>query len=1014
MHSRYFLHRTPSEPRASVGPTASDRVLPVGFVDVGDALPVSDDERRRGPVGFAPSEPVFVTELSFRRTPRPRPAVVRAASEPSSSDPGLSLGHAGWRPAAHPVDDVPETDVVDGAGEPTEQRAQERVPFHKRELTFRRRPTAVLGEASSQPAHDHELDPVAEVEQPAESTPGEERVPFYKREISLRRRKRGAGGDEDVVLGSSVEPDDPERDDTADAPPFDEPSLPFGFAVPAGEEEPVADDVDDEPSEPMAVEPAHDDETDDEDELPVEVVADATDEPAEIDGDPSGAGDDLAANGAEPQAEAEAESTAEDADTWDTSHVERNGDELAAELDEPDHEADGVVERVRAYLSVEQDETEGGFEGEDDVFDALDVDDDPSDLSELAPVEVISEAVSEPFDFGAVLDDGFDELDEYGVPLAPDKKEKRKRAKRSKEKTPKAARSSAAKGGRGGRRVVGLKIGASQLAAAVVTRQDGHDQLVQLARTPLDAGIVVDGEVRDADALETALRGFFEEHKLPRRDVRFGIASNRVGVRTVDLSGIDEADRFDNAVRFKAHEVLPVSFSESVLDYRVVEERIAENGDVTKRVLLAVAPKDQVVPFANACLGAGLRLAGVDLEALGLLRTFVPPQPPGTRLATDTATVVVAIGHESTTLLVAGGGLCEFTRLFDWGSLALQQGIAQELDVHLPEAATILHGLSLSGPGRGTIDEDMRQRALEAVRTRLTPFARELVSSLQFYQSQHGSLGIGEIVITGGASHLEGLADALHQMIGVSVRVGDPLQRLALSFPVDPEYEALIGSFAVPVGLAIEDDQSRGVNLMPTELRRERRTKTNPLLVAIPVAAVVPLAAMGFMFTKASGELSTQKDSLANVQAQIDALPEPTRPEIDPALASVQQQRAAALARVLGGRLAWDRVLGDLSRVLPSNVWLTSLSAQLPVATTAGAAVPAGVGATAAAPIPTGVTIQGYTYSVPDVARLLGRLGTLPSLRNVTLSATERKDIGKRPAISFTILADIASNGGAQ
>ena len=70
---------------------------------------------------------------------------------------------------------------------------------------------------------------------------------------------------------------------------------------------------------------------------------------------------------------------------------------------------------------------------------------------------------------------------------------------------------------------------------------------------------------------------------------------------------------------------------------------------------------------------AGLKLAGIDLEALGLLRAFVEPKPFAVRAVDDTATVVVSIGHESSTLLVAGGGACEFTRVFDWGGGALQE-----------------------------------------------------------------------------------------------------------------------------------------------------------------------------------------------------------------------------------------------------------------------------------------------------------------------------------------------------
>jgi Tfp pilus assembly PilM family ATPase len=82
-------------------------------------------------------------------------------------------------------------------------------------------------------------------------------------------------------------------------------------------------------------------------------------------------------------------------------------------------------------------------------------------------------------------------------------------------------------------------------------------------------------------------------------------------------------------------------------------------------------------------------------------------------------------------------------------------------------------------------------------------FARELVSSLQFYQNQPGSLGIGEIVLSGGTAHLAGLAEELERLIGVRVRVGDPLARMKVSKKVgEPDQ---IGSLAVAIGLGIED-----------------------------------------------------------------------------------------------------------------------------------------------------------------------------------------------------------------
>ena len=474
---------------------------------------------------------------------------------------------------------------------------------------------------------------------------------------------------------------------------------------------------------------------------------------------------------------------------------------------------------------------------------------------------------------------------------------------------------------------------------------------MQLARRPLEPGIVVDGEVRDRDALTSALKSFFQEEDLPRRDVRLGVASNRIGVRIFDIVGVEDQTRFDNAVRFKAHEVLPVAVHESALDYRVLSQRLTEDGQVSRRVLLVVAPRDQIDPLVDVAGRAGLGVLGVDLEALGLLRAFVEPVPAGTSTIDDTATVVVAIGHESSSLLVASDGVCEFTRVFDWGGNVLNEAIAQELEVPPAEAATILRHLSLSGPGRqlNGLDDDERARAVSVVRNRLTPFARELVNSLQFYQGQPDSLGIGGVVITGGTSHLEGLDQALHQLIGVGVTVGDPLTRVLVRHDLDAGIDAVIGSLAVPIGLAIDDAPMRGVDLSARGAAKPRNRHSALVAVGVPIAAAIPLIALGALYLGAHGTASSRSAELVEVQSQIAALPKPTVPSIDPSLPGSEVQRATGVANILGGRIAWEKMFRDVSRVLPENVWLDTMTATSPADASPAAAAASGAFSTATA-----------------------------------------------------------------
>lgn len=373
-----------------------------------------------------------------------------------------------------------------------------------------------------------------------------------------------------------------------------------------------------------------------------------------------------------------------------------------------------------------------------------------------------------------------------------------KEPKEKKPKTPKAPKAKAAGGAKGPKRVVGLKIGASGLAAARIAN-NGHAELLQLAREPLDPGVVVGGELRDPEALAEALKAFFRKHKLPRRGVRLGIASNRIGVRTLDIVGIVDPKQLANAIRFRAQEALPIPVEEAVLDYRILSESETEDGERICRVLLVVAYRELVDRYLAACRKAGLTVVGIDLEAFALLRSLAAARP-----TEEAALVAVAIGHDRSTFAVSDGTVCEFTRVLEWGGHALDVAVAQALDLTPPQAEPIKRSLSLAGgPAPEALTDEQAEGAREAMRRQVGAFARELVSSLQFYQGQPGSLGIGEIVLTGGTAHLDGLPDELERLIGVRVRLGDPLERVNPGKRLQtPEP---VGSLAVAIGLGMDD-----------------------------------------------------------------------------------------------------------------------------------------------------------------------------------------------------------------
>jgi type IV pilus assembly protein PilM len=350
------------------------------------------------------------------------------------------------------------------------------------------------------------------------------------------------------------------------------------------------------------------------------------------------------------------------------------------------------------------------------------------------------------------------------------------------------------------KRVVGLKIGASQIAAAQVVN-NGVPELVEVYREPLEPGLVVSGEIRDPETLGDVLKRFFELHKLPKRGVRLGLSNNRIGVRIFEIEGVTDPLQLENAIRFRAEEVLPIPLDQAVLDYVVLDEEVRADGSEWKRILLVVAYREVVDRYLQACRRAGLQVVGIDLEAFALLRTL---EAPTDRDSNAGALVAVAIGHDRTTIAVSTGRHCEFARVLDWGGWSLNVAIARELDRAPSEVESIKRQLSFADTTdvEGLTAEQVA-KTRNGIQRALATFARELVSSLQFYQAQPGALGIGEVVLTGGTAHMDGLVDALGELVGVPIRLGDPFGRIAVGPKVETDGQP--GSVAVAIGLGIED-----------------------------------------------------------------------------------------------------------------------------------------------------------------------------------------------------------------
>jgi Tfp pilus assembly protein PilN len=178
----------------------------------------------------------------------------------------------------------------------------------------------------------------------------------------------------------------------------------------------------------------------------------------------------------------------------------------------------------------------------------------------------------------------------------------------------------------------------------------------------------------------------------------------------------------------------------------------------------------------------------------------------------------------------------------------------------------------------------------------------------------------------------------------------------------------------------------RAVNLLPRDERAKRTTAEQaPIFVGLGLLLVV-FVALSVMFLGVSASVKDKQNALGDAKAQLATLPPLPKAQtaLEAGLAGEQKARVAAVTSALSRRVSWDRVLREFATVLPSDVWLTSLTAHAP--SSPASAAPAAPVAPGTAP--DGFVINGYTYSQDGVARLLSRLNVLPDLTNVQLQTS--------------------------
>ncbi len=515
-------------------------------------------------------------------------------------------------------------------------------------------------------------------------------------------------------------------------------------------------------------------------------------------------------------------------------------------------------------------------------------------------------------------------------------------------------------------RIVGLDIGTSAIRAVELTINEGaRPSLVSYGQVGLHPGAVIDGEIRDHAGVVQALQRLWSEGGFEERKVIVGIAGLRAITRELDMPTLPP-DELNDAVKFKADEVIPFPLDRSAISSKVIAQYTDPDGAPTIRVLVAAAHLDLIEAIVRATQDAGLEPVGIDLNTAALVRALYDPT------FTAGPEAIISVGAGLTLVVVHQAGLLQFVRTIDLAGESITESIASALDIPIPDAEAVKRKLSEPGIADARAQSACRQAVAELV--------SEIHNSIRFFASLPGRSPVARVLVTGAGAYTQGFLPQLQEGLNVPVSLASPLSLIDISqLPITPEEAAAINpNLAVPVGLGIPDPSATPFNLLPAEVaKKAEERRTYRLLAIVGIVLVVLLIGLSvlqaFRVHSAAGTVSTLNE-------QINVTKTVTIPKYNKAVILQKNVEAsqAQLVPVLSGVVDMLTVLNQLGQYQPKYAVYNSISIS---STASGTPTPGGA-------IQVGtVSINGNVPTGPQAADWAEAQIPSPAFVGVTESA---------------------------
>jgi type IV pilus assembly protein PilM len=339
--------------------------------------------------------------------------------------------------------------------------------------------------------------------------------------------------------------------------------------------------------------------------------------------------------------------------------------------------------------------------------------------------------------------------------------------------------------------VVGLDIGSSAVKVIELKPAGKAFRVAAFGSEPVPQDAIVDGAIIDATAVAQAIRRVFDANKsFKAKDVCASLSGNAVIVKKITLPVMTESE-LSEAIYWEAEQYIPFDIQDVNLDYQILDPGTGPDSRGSMEVLLVAAKKEKIGDYTGVISQAGRTPVIVDVDAFALQNAyeinygFEPGQ----------VVVLLNAGASAININILQGDQSVFTRDISIGGNAYTEAVQKELDLPFEAAEQLKKGIPVDG---ATFEE-----AHPVLRAVTENVLIEVQKTFDFFKATASSDHIDKVVLSGGASRVDGFSEMLHERFNTPVENFDPFRTVGWDSKKFGDPATHASTAAVAVGLAL-------------------------------------------------------------------------------------------------------------------------------------------------------------------------------------------------------------------